>query len=197
MSQVYKLDHMISRVIEMHQKFGIHPEHEGALTAEEMKFRIGALYEEFQEGRDAVSDEEEFDAIIDLVVFAIGTVDRMGMSVHLMPTYNTLSIQSSEPNWDNMEKLLISFEKEAQSLVSLNKLLTALAYIIDHAFELSTALGYENIFMAGFNRVQDANIAKELGANKNKAGGRGEFKIDLRKPEGWTAPDHSDLILSL
>lgn len=66
--------------------------------------------------------------------------------------------------------------------------------LIDNAvFTLGTAerMGLLNAFEEGFHRVMEANMKKELGPN-NK---RGSFSIDLRKPIGWIAPNHSDLVV--
>lgn len=64
----------------MHKKFGISyqgtPRH---LTAEEKAFRIRCLREEIDEYEKAETKDEELDAIIDLMVFAFGTLERQGM----------------------------------------------------------------------------------------------------------------------
>ena len=62
-------------------------------------------------------------------------------------------------------------------------------------FVIGTAVrqGYDGILMDAFSRVMEANIRKELGPN-NKRGG---FQIDLRKPEGWQAPNFDDLVKKL
>jgi predicted HAD superfamily Cof-like phosphohydrolase len=72
---------MMTRIIEMHKKFDLDaeqvPHH---LDQDEKNFRITALYEEVGEFEDAVTLEDEFDALIDLMVFALGTVHRMGLA---------------------------------------------------------------------------------------------------------------------
>lgn len=74
----------------MHEKFGISgiklKEHPQSLSEEEREFRIVCLNEEVQEFEDAVTLEEEIDAMIDLTVFALGTLERMG--VHFQPHWN-------------------------------------------------------------------------------------------------------------
>lgn len=50
--------------------------------------------------------------------------------------------------------------------------------------------GMSDIELEGYRRIMTANLAKELGGNAK----RGNFQIDLVKPKGWIAPDHSDLI---
>lgn len=65
----------------MHSKFGINyegpPRH---LSEEERKFRITCLKEEIQEYVEAAELEDELDALIDLIVFALGTLERQGFS---------------------------------------------------------------------------------------------------------------------
>ncbi len=119
------MNNMLNRIYQMHRDFGIGGNK--GINLDEKKFRICAMQEELDEYREANSKEEELDALIDLVVFALGTAEREG--------------------W----------------------------------------LG---VFEQGFDRVMDANCAKELGGNAK----RGNFKLDLVKPEGWTAPKLDDLI---
>lgn len=132
-----QLSEMTSLIKCMHEKFGINYEgNPRLLDFNEMKFRHAGMKEEIEEFEDAWHEigktdlekiEEQFDAVIDNIVFALGTLERMGLL---------------------------------------------------HVFE------------EGFTRVMEANMQKELGPN-NK---RGSFSLDLRKPEGWKAPDHSDLV---
>ncbi len=119
---------MIKRIIQMHEKFNISADHI-EFSENEKKFRIVAMQEELYEYEEADTPEDNLDALVDLVVFAIGTAERMGM-----------------------------------------------IYIFEEAY----------------NRVMTANMQKEVGENAK----RGSFAIDLIKPEGWEAPDHSDLFQS-
>lgn len=121
-----KLNEMLQRLKDMHFKFGITDKHI-AFSSEEKQFRIVAMQEELDEYKDAHTKEDELDAIVDLVVFALGTAERQGML---------------------------------------------------------------EVFEEAFHRVMNANCAKEVGTNKK----RGSFAIDLVKPEGWVAPDLSDLV---
>ncbi len=63
---------------EMHDKFGFH-EAVGAMTPEMLRkmlaFRLNFLQEELDEAKNAVSAEDVVDAMIDLCVVAIGTLD--------------------------------------------------------------------------------------------------------------------------
>jgi len=106
----------------MHAKFGLENT-KGVLhlTKEEKEFRSMAMLEELNEYIAADTLVDQYDALLDLIVFAVGTLER-------------------------------------------------------HGFPLQ----------AGFEKVMEANMAKELGQNGEKRGG---FKRDLVKPEGWTAPE--------
>lgn len=68
---------LLQQVWQMHVKFRIDSA-QVPWTPEEKKFRIKAFLEEVTEFEDAVTDEEELDALIDLVVFALGAVERHG-----------------------------------------------------------------------------------------------------------------------
>lgn len=117
---------IVGLVEKMHEKFGI-TSNQVAFSKEEKEFRIAAMREEIDEYIESETKEDELDAIVDLIVFALGTLERSGM---------------------------ISAFEEA------------------------------------FKRVMEANMKKELGANQK----RGSFQLDLKKPEGWAAPDLSDLV---
>ena len=121
---------MINNVIKMYSKFNISNNKLDWLGEKEKKFRISAMAEELQEYADASNKHDELDALIDLIIFALGTIERQGMS---------------------------------------------------------------DIFEEAFNRVIDANMAKKLGPNTK----RGEFSIDLVKPEGWVPPCFKDLMKQL
>tara|TARA_B110000858_G_scaffold198522_1_gene266171 strand:- start:10033 stop:10392 length:360 start_codon:yes stop_codon:yes gene_type:complete len=70
---------MIDKIEEMHDKFGI--SHTGEdLSSEERLFRIGAMLEELSEFTVAKTKEDELDALVDLVVFALGTAERIGFA---------------------------------------------------------------------------------------------------------------------
>ena len=114
----------LEKIAKMHDKFMISLVE---FSEKEKEFRIEAMQEELDEYKVAKTKEEEFDALIDLLVFTLGTVDRHGWS---------------------------------------------------------------NVFNEGFDRVMNANMAKELGPNQK----RGSFSLDLKKPNNWKAPCHKDLV---
>lgn len=62
----------------MHQKFGVNPIVENMSKeklTEYLQFRIGCLQEELDELRDAKTADDAVDALLDLIVFATGTLD--------------------------------------------------------------------------------------------------------------------------
>lgn len=79
--EMFNLEEMTpyEMVHKMHEKFGINyvgpPRH---LDREEKAFRIVCLREEVSEYEDAKTKQDELDALIDLTVFALGTLDRHG-----------------------------------------------------------------------------------------------------------------------
>lgn len=68
----------VSDIAEMHSKFSVNPIVE-SLTKEQlseyMQFRIGCLQEELDELKDAKTADDAVDALLDLIVFATGTLD--------------------------------------------------------------------------------------------------------------------------
>jgi len=116
----------IDLIARMHLKFGITSRHM-RWTDEEKDFRIVAMQEELDEYMDAETKEDELDALLDLVIFAIGTAERQGML---------------------------------------------------------------EVFEEGFRRVMRANCNKNVGKNAK----RGNFQIDLVKPEHWKPPVLIDLV---
>lgn len=118
----------VKDINDMHKHYGFHNA-VGRLTAEQLlkyfEFRIKFLEEELNELKSATTPDEAIDALIDLCVVAIGTLDL--------------------------------FEVDAS-----------------HAW----------------NEVLKANMKKLVGVKESRPNPLG--LPDLIKPEGWTAPDHSD-----
>lgn len=74
-------------VVSFHRKFGLEAKSKPQLLdTETYNFRLACLNEELNEFKQANYDEnlpEAVDALVDLVVFAIGTADCMGVSEEL------------------------------------------------------------------------------------------------------------------
>ena len=72
----------VSDIIEMHDKFGVNRvvrTFDNDKLKKFLEFRIGCLQEELDELKDAKTADDAVDALIDLVVFAIGTLDTYGI----------------------------------------------------------------------------------------------------------------------
>lgn len=70
---------LMQRVKDMHEKFGI--KYDGpprSLSKEEREFRITCLQEELDEYKAGGTHVDQYDALLDLIVFAIGTLYRQG-----------------------------------------------------------------------------------------------------------------------
>lgn len=71
-----------SAVRKMHEHFDL--VYDGPprnLDPEEKAFRIAAMQEELDEFKASIDLVDEYDAMLDLLVFTIGTLDRMGLPV--------------------------------------------------------------------------------------------------------------------
>jgi len=71
---------MIYLLRKMHEQFGISHTDLPEFSDAERRFRIAAMLEELSEFTSAQTREDELDALVDLVVFALGTAERMGFS---------------------------------------------------------------------------------------------------------------------
>ncbi len=71
------LNRMLKQIKDMHKKFGISCD-KIAFSNDEKMFRIKCLTEEVAEYSMANEAEDELDALVDLVVFALGTAERQG-----------------------------------------------------------------------------------------------------------------------
>lgn len=78
-TQVSNHNSMLAKVKGMHTQFGITAEEVPTFSQEEKNFRIEAMLEEIEEYACAETIDDELDAIIDLIVFALGTLERQGL----------------------------------------------------------------------------------------------------------------------
>ena len=71
---------------DMHAKFGVREvvsKMDANKLAEFLEFRIGCLQEELDELKSARNGDDAVDALIDLTVFAIGTLDLFGVEAYM------------------------------------------------------------------------------------------------------------------
>lgn len=105
----------------MHEKFGVHKWFDENCKNKELmqkylEFRLSMIKEEYDETVAAVQDgnaEEVVDGLIDLIVFAIGTLDVMGVNANqawnevLAPNMNkTPGVKPGRPNPFGMPDLI-------------------------------------------------------------------------------------------
>lgn len=74
---------MLDKLIkDQHTHFGINYDGPSRmLDAEEEAFRLAAMMEELSEFILATKIEDKYDALLDLIVFAAGTLERMGIPI--------------------------------------------------------------------------------------------------------------------
>lgn len=98
----------VQDIADMHSKFGVN-EVVSTFDADKLKkfleFRIGCLQEELDELKEAKTADDAVDALIDLCVFAIGTLDTFGIdsykawdAVHDANMVKTPGIKEGRPN---------------------------------------------------------------------------------------------------
>lgn len=79
------MEKMAADIYVMHDKFGVHDVVRKMTTKQKidyLKFRVGCLKEEIGEiEQDLVDPENVVDGLIDLVVFALGTLDAFDVEV--------------------------------------------------------------------------------------------------------------------
>jgi len=92
----------------MHEKYGVHPVVEkmnADILKQFLEFRVRFLEEELTELKNATNADDAVDALIDLCVVAIGTLDGFGVDSHkawdavLIANMNKeVGIKESRPN---------------------------------------------------------------------------------------------------
>ena len=105
----------VSDIAEMHQKFGVNAainEFDQEKLDMFLDFRIKFLEEELTEMKDSLTADDVVDALIDLCVVAIGTLDAFGVDaykawdrVHLANMAKEVGVKASRPNPLNLPDL--------------------------------------------------------------------------------------------
>lgn len=106
----------VKNIAEMHTKYGVNSivrEFDKEKLQAFLEFRIRFLQEELDEMRDAKSAEDVTDALIDLCVVAIGTLDTLDIDadlawdrVHEMNMQKEVGVKASRPNPLNLPDLI-------------------------------------------------------------------------------------------
>ena len=81
---------------------------------------------------------------------------------------------------------------EAVEAGDLAKQLDALEDLVYVALGTAYLSGFD--FREGWRRVHRANMNKELANPEGDSRSTRDVKFDIVKPEGWTPPDHGDLV---
>lgn len=92
----------------MHAKFGVNPivsHMDSEKLKEYLQFRIGCLQEELDELKDAKTADDAVDALLDLCVFAVGTLEAFNVNadigwgrIHEKNMEKTPGIKAERPN---------------------------------------------------------------------------------------------------
>lgn len=98
----------VADIAEMHAKYGVHPvvkEFDKEKLAKFLEFRANFLQEELDELKSAKNADDVVDALIDLCVVAIGTLDAFDIDsytawdrVHTANMNKKVGIKESRPN---------------------------------------------------------------------------------------------------
>ncbi len=89
----------------MYAKLGLStPENPQSLDAREKKFRVDAMLEEVREYESASSLEDELDALVDVVVFALGTAYRQGLHQFERAFHRVISANSQKVVGPNQKR---------------------------------------------------------------------------------------------
>lgn len=83
---------MLAKIKGMHTKFGITTEEIPTFSQEEKTFRIVAMLEEVEEYSCAETVDDELDALLDLIIFAIGTLERQGLLSIAEKAFNRIMV---------------------------------------------------------------------------------------------------------
>ena len=187
--------------VECYTKFGITPaEVEYSIT--EHNFRIVCLKEELEEFKKARKEnnvEEQIDAIVDLLFFAIGTAYRANILPNVILEYPSVNTSNSQDiinsirpeNGVTVDDTVFYFLNEEIECLeysggidqeSIIKIISFCILYLHYKWDKKMINEY-------YGRVTAANISKELGSLPK----RGDFALDLMKPEGWKAPNFDGL----
>lgn len=188
-------------------KFGLTPM-DIQYSQEEHEFRIVCLNEELDELHTANEENnrhEIIDAIVDYLIFTVGTAYRADYIVETaiclpIDIKNESHLLAQDIIYNNGGDVYSSFfdinKKYVEELESLDYILDEDEYIVTLSKMVSSSLvmleyidNPEKEMKQYYERVLYANNSKQIGGNSK----RGSFAIDLVKPEGWKAPTFEGL----
>ncbi len=91
-----------------------------------------------------------------------------------------------------LEEELTEYEEEGVEKGDREKQFDALIDLVYVAIGTAYLNGFD--FREGWRRVHAANMAKVIANPEGDSRSHRDAKFDVVKPEGWTPPDHSDLV---
>ena len=173
-------------IVSFHEKFQL-PQFKSLIDmpTDLVQFREKFLVEEAKETYEAFARKdrhETLDGLVDLTYVAMGTYFLAGgtqdrVARHTEHSFSFLDLYKVSSGYT------LSLDPD---FVELNKLLDICCGC------RKMALDYGFSFHIAFDRVHKANMSK-IRAKSNKEGKRGST-WDVVKPEGWVAPDLTDLV---
>lgn len=185
--------HFFTGPVKTYIHFGLAPS-DIPYSDEERTFRVNCLNEEYEEFINAVNDnnrDEKTDAIVDLLIFAIGTSYRMDLlsnSIECYPVINCSAAQYgftlSCSHMDEVHIKSLGFILDQLNSSNRNDIFV-IDQLIAYCIHYLSANEKESTLFEYYDRVVTANMSKVVGPMSK----RGSFAIDLVKPEGWTAPN--------
>ena len=177
-------------------------------SQEEHEFRIVCLNEELDELHTANEENNKYeiiDAIVDYLIFTVGTAYRADYIVETaiclpIDIKNEAYLLAQDIIYNNGGDVYSSFfdinKKYVEELESLDYILDKDEYVVTLSKMVSSSLvmleyidNPEKEMKQYYERVLYANNSKQIGGNSK----RGSFAIDLVKPEGWKAPSFEGL----
>lgn len=168
------MNHLAQLVKNTYTKYNINFEKNIIFTNEEHKFRVSCLKEEWNEYLESIAREDSLDALVDLLYFVFGTIERqVGIENFIFKEVYT----------DALINDIINKYSETKDIYLMNDLIYAI-------YSLVLFNHFGDIFEEAFKRVNEANMKKEIGTLQK----RGSFQLDLIKPMGWKSPILIDLL---
>lgn len=173
-------------IVEFHEKFQLRPFNDMLdMPLDLIHFREKFLVEEAKETFEAFTrrdKHETLDGLVDLAYVAMGTHFLAGGTKDSVRSHKTCGFEFLDLYRMSTGYVLSPRHNDNQ----LGKLLDICCGCRKMAIE------YGFSFDVAFNRVHNANMKKVRA--RSDAEGKRNSTWDVVKPEGWTAPDLSDLV---
>lgn len=180
-------------VVAFHTKFGIKVYQPGfPMDLDAFRFRMKFFQEELAEYKDAKTNHEEADALVDYVYITYGCIHIMGYcpDEQLSRVFvEPVMYESREAVIRSLSAFIGVFQYGFENRLY-DTCMTALTHMHIVCKQAAIHRGYD--WDSLWNIVQTCNMNKEL-ANCQTKSKRG-YKFDIIKPEGWEGPDFSTVM---